>query len=59
MVERVSGKPFDEVVKFFAMGMLMNVAAAMNLPEVDERWTSWCPKSPASQTDHDLMGAAR
>jgi hypothetical protein len=22
----------------------MNVAAAMNLPEVDGRWTSWCPK---------------
>jgi hypothetical protein len=28
--------------------MLMNVAAAMDLPSVDERWTSWCPKdSPA------------
>jgi hypothetical protein len=26
----------------------MNVAAAMDLPSVDERWTSWCPKnSPA------------
>jgi len=24
--------------------MLMNVAAAMDLPTVDERWTSWCPK---------------
>jgi hypothetical protein len=22
----------------------MNVAAAMDLPSVDERWTSWCPK---------------
>jgi hypothetical protein len=27
---------------FFAMGMLMNVAAAMDLPAVDERWTRWC-----------------
>jgi AcrR family transcriptional regulator len=44
MVERVSGLPFDEVVSFFAMGMLINVAAAMDLPAVDERWTSWCPK---------------
>jgi AcrR family transcriptional regulator len=44
LVERVSGKPFDDVVRFFAMGMLMNVAAAMDLPSVDERWTSWCPK---------------
>jgi hypothetical protein len=24
--------------------MLMNVGAALNLPAVDERWTSWCPK---------------
>jgi AcrR family transcriptional regulator len=45
-VERVSGLPFDQVVAFFAMGMLINVAAAMDLPAVDERWTSWCPKSP-------------
>src|SRR5215470_4775220 len=46
MVERVSGLPFDQIVRFFAMGMLMNVAAAMDLPAVDERWTSWCPKQP-------------
>jgi AcrR family transcriptional regulator len=61
LIERVSGKPFDEVVDFFAIGMLMNVAAAMNLPEVDERWTSWCPKSPATgaETGQDLMGATR
>jgi hypothetical protein len=24
------------------MGMLMNVAAAMDLPAIDERWTRWC-----------------
>src|SRR5215472_8931675 len=46
MVERVSGLPFDRIVQFFATGMLMNVAAAMDLPTVDERWTSWCPKQP-------------
>jgi AcrR family transcriptional regulator len=45
LVERLTGLPFDRVVEFFAMGMLMNVAAAMDLPAVDERWTSWCPKS--------------
>src|SRR5262245_58741803 len=44
LVERVSGLPFDQVVMFFAMGMLMNVAAAMDLPAVDERWTSWLPE---------------
>ncbi len=42
LVERLTGLPFDRVVQFFAMGMLMNVAAAMDLPAVDERWTSWC-----------------
>src|SRR5246500_1937163 len=44
MVERITGLPFQTVVDFFAVGMLMNVAAAMGLPAVDERWTSWCPK---------------
>jgi AcrR family transcriptional regulator len=44
MIERVTGLPFQTVVDFFAVGMLMNVAAAMDLPSVDERWTSWCPK---------------
>jgi AcrR family transcriptional regulator len=41
LVERVSGMPYDTVVSFFAMGMLMNVAAAMDLPAIDERWASW------------------
>ena len=44
LVERLTGLPFQTVVDFFAVGMLMNVAAAMDLPTVDERWTSWCPK---------------
>ncbi len=48
LTERLTGLPFQRVVDFFAMGMLMNVAAAMDLPAVDERWTRWCPKnSPA------------
>ena len=42
--ERLTGLPFQDVVDFFAVGMLINVAAAMDLPAVDERWTSWCPK---------------
>jgi AcrR family transcriptional regulator len=44
MVERITGLPFQEVVDFFAVGMLMNVGAALNLPSVDDRWASWCPK---------------
>ena len=42
LVERLSGLPYERVVTFLAMGMLMNVAAAMDLPAVDERWTRWC-----------------
>ncbi len=45
LVERLTGLPYQTVVDFFAVGMLMNVAAAMDLPSVDERWTSWCPKN--------------
>jgi AcrR family transcriptional regulator len=44
MVERITGLPFQTVVDFFAVGMLMNVGAALDLPSVDERWTRWCPK---------------
>src|ERR1700730_4124069 len=44
LTERLTGLPFERVVDFFAMGMLMNVAAAMDLPAVDERWTRWCSK---------------
>jgi AcrR family transcriptional regulator len=44
LVERLSGLPYDRIVSFFAMGMLMNVAAAMDLPAVDERWARWCAR---------------
>jgi AcrR family transcriptional regulator len=44
LCERLTGLPFQTIVDFFAVGMLMNVGAALNLPAVDERWTSWCPK---------------
>src|SRR4051794_11486345 len=36
LVERVTGLPADEVVKFFAIGMLINVAAAMDLQHLNE-----------------------
>jgi AcrR family transcriptional regulator len=41
LVERLTGMPADQVVAFFAMGMLMNVAAAMDLPSVSEDWADW------------------
>ena len=42
LVERLSGAPYERIVSFFAVGMLMNVAAAMDLPAVDERWAMAC-----------------
>ena len=42
LVERLTGLPYERIVEFFAMGMLINVAAAMDLTAVDERWASWC-----------------
>ena len=43
LVERLTGLPYERVVEFFAMGMLLNVAAALDLPAVDERWMSRVP----------------
>jgi AcrR family transcriptional regulator len=51
LTERLTGLPFQTVVDFFAIGALMNVAAAMDLPAVDERWTSWCPKDAVQSSD--------
>jgi AcrR family transcriptional regulator len=40
LVERLSGAPEEEVRAFFATGMLLNVAAAMELPQIagDPGW---------------------
>jgi len=37
-VERVSGRPADEISRFFAKGMLLNVIAAMGLDAGEEPW---------------------
>ena len=42
LVEKLGGAPYDEVVSFFALGMLLNVAAAMDLPAVDADWARFC-----------------
>ena len=50
MVERITGLPFQTVVDFFAVGMLMNVAAAMDLPvrrrALDELVPEGCGRLP-------------
>jgi AcrR family transcriptional regulator len=38
-VERVSGLPEEDVTQFFAVGMLMNVMASMDLWESPETWS--------------------
>jgi AcrR family transcriptional regulator len=37
-VERVSEAPVDEIARFFAKGMLLNVMASMDLLQADEGW---------------------
>jgi AcrR family transcriptional regulator len=37
-VERISGAPDEDVMLFFAVGMLLNTGAAMELDELDDRW---------------------
>jgi AcrR family transcriptional regulator len=46
-VERMSGLPVEEVREFFAHGMLLNVAAAMDLPALGERWAQELCTEPA------------
>ena len=56
LAERLTGLPFQRVVDFFAVGMLINVAAAMDLPAVDERWASWCPEGLSQLIFFDPLG---
>ena len=39
-VERVSGLPEEQVTQFFAVGMLLNVLASMDLWESPEEWST-------------------
>jgi AcrR family transcriptional regulator len=39
-VERVSGAPPEEITRFFATGMLLNVMAAMGLQDGSEPWAA-------------------
>ncbi len=38
LIAEVSGAPDDEVQRFFARGMLLNVIAALDIWELDEAW---------------------
>ena len=45
-VAELSGTTPDELRGFFAEGMLLNVAAAMELSEVDVAWQKICEGGP-------------
>ena len=38
LVQHLSGAPDEEIQRFFAVGMLINVVAAMDAHELDEPW---------------------
>jgi AcrR family transcriptional regulator len=46
-VARSSGAPAEKIRGFFAEGMLMNVAAAMDLAALQEDWARVCVGDPA------------
>ena len=46
-VSALSGQPASALREFFAEGMLMNVAAAMDLTEADVAWQRICDGGPA------------
>jgi AcrR family transcriptional regulator len=47
-VERLSGVPDEDVVRFFAIGMLLNTGAAMELNQLDEKWAQLATLRPCS-----------
>ena len=46
-VAELSGEPAANLRAFFAEGMLLNVAAAMELDEADVAWQRICEEGPA------------
>ncbi|MGH8922265.1 MAG: TetR/AcrR family transcriptional regulator, partial [Actinomycetes bacterium] len=50
-VAGLSGAEGEELVRFFAMGMLLNVSAALELDEVNQDWARLCSKLPPSWLD--------
>jgi AcrR family transcriptional regulator len=47
-VAGLSGASGEKLTTFVAIGMLLNVAAAMELDEVDQEWARLCSKVPPS-----------
>ena len=47
-VAGLSGAGGEKLTTFIAIGMLLNVAAAMELDEVDQEWAQLCSKRPPS-----------
>ena len=48
-VERASGAPPEEIARWFATGMMLNVAAAMDLRHAREPWAQRLPRRPTAR----------
>jgi AcrR family transcriptional regulator len=61
-VETLSGLSGPRIKEFFAIGMLLNVAAALDLPSVDETWAELCSgagqQRGCTHTHHDDVAEA-
>jgi AcrR family transcriptional regulator len=55
-ISGLAGISGEELAQFVAMGMLLNVAAAMDLDEVDQEWAQLCSKVPPSGLESPAAG---
>jgi AcrR family transcriptional regulator len=56
MAEAASGADAESLRLFFAMGMLWNVAVALDLPGLDEPWAQAIMDTKSVRTSEDLAG---
>lgn len=56
-IETISGVDTDSLRIFFAMGMLCNVVAALDLPSLDEGWARQIMSEEPVRTGEKLAGA--
>lgn len=55
--QRVSGAPQDEVQRFFARGMLLNVLAALDAMDLDEPWARTLAHHPGPPAAPGALGS--
>jgi AcrR family transcriptional regulator len=58
-ISGLSGIGGERLTMFFGMGMLLNVAAAMDLDEVEQEWAQLCSKIPPTWLSEPEVPAAQ